>query len=399
MVAVESNESFPGLIQVDLEAVQHNLALLRDRASGAQVMAVVKADAYGHGRLPVALAALRAGVDYFGVSQIAEAIQLRRQLDSAGISPDAARIFSWLTGPGQDWELALNADIELSASSVDILDRIAAAALRLGKTAPVHLKVDVGMSRGGATIFDLPQLAERARVLQQQGAVSVVGIWSHLPAADDLSETGEARINRQVDLFNRAVTIAEAAGLRPRLRHLAATSGTLWYPQTHLDLVRVGIGMYGLSPDAGVAGSEELGLRPALSLGAPLTLVKQISAGTSVSYGGTWTAETDHWIGLVPLGYADGIPRHASNAGPVTVGGRYRTQILGRVCMDQFVVDLGTGATPQAAEGDWVTLIGSGALDPTADDWAEVSGTINYEVVTRLAATIPRDYGKGNLEP
>ena len=185
-----------------------------------------------------------------------------------------------------------------------------------------------------------------------------------------------------------------------------ATGGLLWHPAARMDLVRVGIGLYGLSPDPSVATSAELGLRPVMRLESALVQVKRIDAGQAVSYGGTWSAPTDRWVGLVPLGYSDGVPRAASSAGPVSVGG-LRTSVVGRVCMDQVVIDLGpavdeTGAPlPAAARvGDTAVLWGSPEPSgqeavPTADEWAQACGTINYEIVTRLGARIPRCYVGG----
>ncbi len=396
-----AHEHFPGTVEVDLDAIRHNLRVLKRRAGSSELMAVVKADAYGHGRLPVALAALREGVHWFGISQVSEALVFRKQLDEAGVPRSEANVLTWLAGPEQDWQAALRSDLNVSASSPEVLRRIGEAARTLDRTAEVHLKVDVGMSRGGARGAEFAELARLARELEEDGSVRVVGVWSHLPQADDMSEVGSKVTAEQIACFEDALAAAKRAGLTPDLRHLAATSGTLWHTDSHYDMVRVGIGMYGLSPDPSVATSADLDLRPALSVKAPLVLVKQLPAGTSVSYGGTWTAEQDHWVGLVPLGYADGIPRHASNAGPVTVYGQsgpYQSHILGRVCMDQIVVSLGTGSSPAAAEGDTVALIGPELDDPTADDWALVSGTINYEIVTRLAPTIRREY-QGEVGP
>ncbi len=394
----DADSQFPAVAKIDLDAVHHNLTVVGEQAGGAQVMAIVKANAYGHGRLPVALTALSAGVTRLGVSQVSEGLRLRAELDAEGIDRKDAVVFAWLADPDQDWAQALDADLELSASSTSVLRRIAQAARETGHRAPVHLKVDVGMSRAGARGEDFSDLLAEAKRLEESGNVEVVGIWSHLPAADDLSEDGLAAVDSQVRVFTKAVQEAQAAGLNPRWQHLAATGGTLWHPQTRGNMVRIGIGMYGLSPDVDVASSAELGLRPALSLQAPIVLVKRLPAGTRVSYGGTWRAEEPTWVGLVPLGYADGIPRNASNVGPVTVvTGHcpYRSRVLGRVCMDQFVIDLGTGNKPEAVEGDTAVLIGTGPEEPSADDWARECGTINYEVVTRLAPTIRREYERG----
>ena len=377
----------PARAVVDLSAIRHNLGVLAAAAPGAQVMAVVKADAYGHGLLPVARAALAGGATWLGAAQLAEALELRAGLDAAATLSAAVRprILTWLFAPGAPLGRALEADLDLSASAPWAVEEIAAAARATGRTARVHLKVDTGMGRGGArpeAFGDLLDAASRARA---EGAVEIVGIWSHLACAD---EAGSPVTAQQTAVFTLALEQAERAGVRPEVRHLAASSGTLFHPGTHFDLVRPGIAVYGLTPAPGIAGSAQLGLRPAMRLEARLTVVKPAPAGTPLSYGHTARTSTDTYIAVVPLGYGDGVPRAASDRGPVTVGGR-RLHVAGRVCMDQVVVDLG----PQGAgvrEGDVAVLFGDGAAEPSADDWAEVCGTINYEIVTRLGARVPR---------
>jgi len=295
---------------------------------------------------------------------------------------------------------ALAADLDLSVSSLSQLDALLAAVRAQGIPARLHLKVDTGMSRGGAMEEDLPALAAALKRAVDEGTVDVVGLWSHLSRADEpTSGSTEEHLAR----YRGAERIVREAGLNPPIHHLAATGGLLWHPGARMDLVRVGIGLYGLSPDPCVATSAELGLRPAMRVESALVQVKRIDAGQAVSYGGTWSAPADRWVGLVPLGYSDGVPRAASSAGPVGVGG-LRTSIVGRVCMDQVVIDLGpardeTGAPlpAPAAVGDTVVLWGApGSSEqeaiPTADEWAQACGTINYEIVTRLGARIPRCY-------
>lgn len=274
---------------------------------------------------------------------------------------------------------------------------IAAAARAHGAPARVHLKVDTGMSRGGATAEELAEVAGALRAAEQDGALRVVGLWSHLSRADE-PESGSTQDH--LERFHAAAEQVERSGLRPTIRHLAATGGLLWHPETHLDLVRAGIGLYGLSPNPATATSQELGLRPAMTLQAELIQVKRLHAGQAVSYGGTWSAPEERWVGLVPLGYADGLPRSASSCGPVSVAGIW-APIVGRVCMDQVVIDLGPArdadgaARPApAVEGQTAVLWGDPAQAPhpvpTADDWASACGTINYEIVTRLGARVPR---------
>ena len=400
---------------IDLEAVAHNGRLLAQTA-GVPWMAVVKADAYGHGLGPIALTALSAGASWLGVAQLAEALILRALLDEAGVarpveepSGQAPRVLSWLL-PVMDparaacedspLRAALKADLDLSVSTLSQLEALVAAARAQATTARLHLKVDTGMSRGGAMAEDLPALAAALRRAVDEGAVDVVGLWSHLSRADEpTSGSTEEHLVR----YRQAERIVREAGLTPSIHHLAATGGLLWHPEARMDLVRAGIGLYGLSPAPSVTTGAELGLRPAMRLESELVQVKRIDVGQAVSYGGTWSAPTDRWVGLVPLGYSDGVPRAASSTGPVGIGGMM-TAIVGRVCMDQVVIDLGpaqdeTGSSlPAPAQvGDTAVLWGApDALGqeavPTVDEWAQACGTINYEIVTRLGARIPRCY-------
>lgn len=415
---------------IDLDAVAHNARVLAD-AAGTPWLAVVKADAYGHGLLDVATTCLGAGATWLGVAQLAEALHLRALLDGRGVPrPDSAaralptsdrpRLLCWLAPvltpeeaavPGSPLRAALVADLDLSVSTLEQLAAVVAASraerdgdAAASRPARIHLKADTGMSRAGATSSTMPALAAAAKAAEDAGDVEVVGLWSHLSRADEPhSGSTEDHLAR----FRAAEEAVRAAGLSPAVRHLAATGGLLWHPDARLDLVRAGIGLYGLSPDPSVATSAELGLRPAMRLEARFVQVKRIPAGQAVSYGGTWTAPTDRWLGLVPLGYADGIPRAAASRGPVLVGG-LRTTIVGRVCMDQIVVDLGPAAGPDGAcllaparAGDWAVLWGAPAESgpeaamPTADDWGAACGTINYEIVTRLGPRVPRMPVKG----
>ena len=401
---------YPSSAAVDLAAIRHNLGVLRAAAPGALQLATVKANAYGHGLLPVARAALDGGADWLGVAQLAEAFTRRRGLDEAGVARAEAPILAWISTSSSDFAAAIEADIDLSVSWTWVLADICAAARQVGRPARVHVKVDTGMSRAGSTLADLPALASALRMAVDDGLVDVVGAWSHMSRADDPSEAGNASTASHVRIFEEGLAILADAGVTPRIRHLSATSGILWHPEAHYDMVRAGIGLYGLSPDPAVATAEQLGLVPALELRAPLTSVKVIEEGTPASYGGTWVAPTRRWIGLVPLGYGDGILRAVSNRARVvvhTASGPFNAPIVGRVCMDQFMVDLGqaegspgtptarSGQAP-AAPGDIATLFGSGSGgEALADDWAQAAGTINYEIVTNLGAHIPRIYRDG----
>jgi alanine racemase len=362
-------------VRVDLDAIRDNVAHLR-AGTTAELMAVVKGDGYGHGMLPAAQAALDAGASWLGVCTLDEALTLRR----AGID---APVLAWLLVPGLPLHLGVAADVDLGVGSTAQVAEMVAAAQRAGRPARVHLKIDTGLSRGGATVDDWPALVDAAAKAQAGGEIEVVGVWSHFVYAD---APGHPTIDRQLSVFGEGVEVAERAGIRPRYRHLANSAATLTRPDAHFDLVRPGIAVYGLSPVPG----QGHGLRPAMTARARVMLTKRVPAGTGVSYGHTYVTDRETTLAVVPLGYADGVPRHASNTGPVRLGGRNRT-ISGRVCMDQIVVDCGDD--PVAA-GDVATLFGSGADgEPTADDWAAAVGTINYEIVTRFGGPrVPRVY-------
>lgn len=361
--------SIPVRAVVNDFAIRQNVSTLGARTS-ADVMAVIKADAYGHGAVQVGRAAVEAGATWLGVSHVDEAVQLRSDL------PDV-RMLAWLQSPHTDLREALRTDVDLAVSAPWAVDHVADSAAAVGGTARVHLKVDTGMSRGGAhpdQWEDLVRAALRRRELE------IVGIWSHLARAD---ERDDPTTGHQIDVFVDAVTKAEALGVTPEVRHLAASSGLLWHPDTHFDLVRPGIAVYGLAPDG--SDPAALGLVPAMRLEAELVLVKRVPAGTHVSYGHTATVG-DTTLGLIPLGYADGIPRQASNKGArVEVGGRF-VPVVGRICMDQFTVDLG----PDAAEvaGDVVRVWGPGG--PSAEEWASAADTVNYTIVSQVGPRVPR---------
>ncbi|HEY0904853.1 MAG TPA: alanine racemase [Marmoricola sp.] len=360
-------------IVVDLGAIRHNVRRLRELVSDGSahpaLMVVVKADGYGHGILDSARAAREAGAEWLGVATADEALALRE----AG---DQGRILSWLAVPGEDLGPAIEADVDVAAYSVAQLGEVVAAARSVGRTARVQLKVDTGLSRGGASRDAWVGFFEAARKAEVDGAVTVSAIWSHL-ACSDLPD--HPANDTQERAFRDALDLAADAGLTPELRHLANSAGALLLPSARFDMVRVGIAAYGLTPAPDVVSSGDLGLVPAMTVRARTVLAKDLDAGAGVSYGHTFVADHAMRVALVPLGYGDGIPRHASSTAEVQVGGR-RGQVLGRVCMDQFVV-----AAPDARAGDEVVLFGPGADgEPTAQDWAEWCGTINYEIVTRM---------------
>jgi len=361
---------------IDLDAVRDNVAALRAHVGGPQVMAVVKADGYGHGMIPAAIAALAGGADWLGVVHVHEALALR----AAGIS---GRVLSLLGVPGAAHEAAIRQDVDLSVATTAMVDEIARAAARAGRPARLHLKVDTGMSRGGATRADWPAVVDAALTAEAAGHVRIVGLWSHLACAD---MPGHPSIVGQQEAFGNAVLLAERAGARPEVRHLANTPATLTLPETWFDMVRPGGAVFGLST---LPGGAPDWLRPAMTVRAWLVQAKRVPAGTGVSYGHRYVTPGESTLGLVPLGYAEGVPRNAF--GVVEVGARERRWLIsGTVCMNQFVVDFGP---EPAAAGDEVVLFGPGdSGEPTAQEWADALGTLSYEIVTRFGGRMPRTY-------
>ena len=363
-------------IVVDLAAIRHNVRRLREH-TGVDSMTVVKADGYGHGMVEVARAARDAGSAWLGVATLDEALVLR----AAG---DHGRLLAWLTVPGEDYEAAIKADLDITAYSVAELDEIAAGAVATGLMARVQLKADTGLSRGGAPMSTWTEVVRAARAGEEAGHWRVTGIWSHFACSDEPAHPAN---DAQEAAFEEALEIASAAGLRPEVRHLANSAAAILRPSSRLDLTRIGLASYGLDPAPG--HTPDLGLVPAMTVRATLVMSKEIPAGAGVSYGHTWVADTDTTVGLVPVGYGDGVPRHASNSAEVLVAAKRRA-IRGRVCMDQFVVEL-DGDLP--AGGEDVVLFGPGRHgEPTAQDWAEASGTISYEIVTRIGGRMARRY-------
>ncbi|MGY1683005.1 alanine racemase [Geodermatophilus sp. SYSU D01176] len=363
-------------VVVDLDAIAANTAALRERV-GRPLMAVVKADGYGHGMVPAARAALAGGADALGVAVLEEALTLR----AAGVT---APVLAWLHAPGTDYAAALTADVEVSVNADWALAEVVAAARASGRTARVHLFADTGLSREGATEADWPGLVAAAARAQADGEVAVVGLWSHMAYADAPTHP---TIGAQVRVFEEAVAIARAAGLTEARLHLANSAATVALPDTWYDMVRPGIAVYGLDPLGG--DPVEHGLRPAMTVRATAALTKRVPAGVGVSYGHTYFPETETTLLLVPVGYADGVPRAAGNRAPVLAAGAHRT-IAGRVCMDQFVLDVGDA---EVQPGDEVVLWGPGDRgEPTAQDWADAVDTIHYELVTRIGGRFARRY-------
>ncbi|POX41882.1 alanine racemase [Streptomyces sp. Ru73] len=364
---------------IDLDALRSNVRALKAHAPGARLMAVVKSDAYGHGAVQCAAAAREAGAEWLGTALPEEAFALRE----AG---DTGRLMAWLWTPGGPWRKAVSLDIDVSVSGLWALHEVSHAAHAAGRPARVQLKIDTGLGRNGCQPAEWAELTAAARAAETEGLIQVTGVWSHFACAD---EPGHPSIAAQIAVFRDALATAEAAGLRPEVRHICNTPGLLTLPEAHFDLVRAGIGIYGVSPSPEIGTPADLGLRPVMTLSASLASVKHVPGGHGVSYGHHYTTPGDTTLALVPLGYADGIPRHASGTGPVLIAGKRRT-IAGRVAMDQFVVDLGGES---ASVGDEAVLFGPGDRgEPTAEDWAQATGTIGYEIVTRIGSRVPRVY-------
>ena len=361
-------------VAVDYGAITRNARALLDRAGGAGLMAVVKADGYGHGLIETARAARAGGASWLGVALPEEALALRA-------SGDTGRVLAWLYGPDLPASALIAAEVDLSVSSLANLRAIVAGAGQAGKRARIHVCVDTGLGREGATPEDLPALLDAVARASAAGEVEAVGIWSHLAWAD---APGHPTIDDQAAVFRAAIETARERGLTFEVRHLANSAAALTRPDLRFDLVRPGIALYGLSPLTDATGAS-LGLTPAMSVTSVVALVKKVRAGHGVSYGHEYVTDRETFLGLVPVGYADGVFRSAGGRGEVSIRGeRYR--IAGRVCMDQFVVDLGPSTS--VVEGDVVTLIGPDG--PTARDWADAAGTIDYEIVCRFGGLRPK---------
>jgi alanine racemase len=371
----------PGVLAeavVDLGAIEHNVGVLREHAGPAQVMAVVKADGYGHGATRVARAALTAGAAELGVATVDEALALRAD----GIT---APVLAWLHPPGLDFAPALLADVELAVSSVRQLDELLDAVRRTGRTATVTVKVDTGLNRNGVAAALYPAMLTALRQAVAEHAIRLRGLMSHMVYADQPDNS----INDvQAQRFSEMLAQARGQGVRFEIAHLSNSSATMSRPDLAFDMVRPGIAVYGLSP---VPQLGDMGLIPAMTVKCAVALVKSIRSGEGVSYGHTWVAERDTTVALMPIGYADGVFRSLGGRLDVLINGRRRPGV-GRICMDQFLVDLGPGQI-DVAEGDEAILFGPGSRgEPTAQDWADLLGTIHYEVVTSPRGRITRTY-------
>lgn len=360
---------------IDLGAVQANVAHLRALIGTRHTMAVVKANGYGHGAVPVARAALAGGADWLGVADIDEALALR----AAGID---APLLAWLHGPDPDFAAAIAAGVDLGLSSALQVRQAADAATRIGRTANVQVKLETGLNRNGVDEADWPEVLALAAAFERVGRLRVRGLFSHL------ANTSPVDDQAAVEAFERGLAAAAAAGLTVELAHLASTAAALRLPAARYSMVRLGIGIYGQSPFAD-ADAAALGLTAAMTLRGRIAAVRAVPAGAGVSYDYLWRASADTTLALVPLGYADGVPRQAMNAARVAIHG-VQYPVVGRIAMDQFLVDVGTAPV---AVGDEVVLFGDAATGaPTAAEWGAAAGTINYDIVTRVGARVPRRY-------
>ena len=351
-------------------AISHNVGVLAEMAKTPNLLIVVKADGYGHGALTAARAALEGGANWLGTADTTEALELR----AGGIE---SRVLAWLFGPTEDLSPALEAGIDLGVSSLTQLDQVIRA-VTPGRPARIHLKVDTGLGRSGADPREWEALFQAAKSAQDSGVVVVVGLFTHL------SGTSPEADAKQGLVYEDALAVLDSVGLQPEIRHVASSIGTSDSPALAHDMVRVGAAAYGVPV---TPRYHEVGLIPAMRVSGQLILVKRVQEGLGVGYGHTYRTSSETTLALVPLGYADGIPRHASNAGPVTIDGQ-RFRVSGRISMDQFTVDVGDSAVH---EGQWAVLWGDPAHgEPSANEWAESAGTIAYEIVTRLGSRIPR---------
>jgi alanine racemase len=367
---------------IDLDAVAHNVRILRDAAGTAAVMAVVKADAYGHGAIPVARAALAGGAAELGVATVDEALALR----AGGIT---GPVLAWLHPPGTDFAPAVAADVQIGVSTLRQLDEVVAAADRTGVTASVTVKADTGLNRNGVSVALFDDLLAALARAEAAGAVRARGLMSHLSHGDEPDHPAN---DAQAGLFRELLARARRVGVAFEVAHLSNSPAILARPDLNFDMVRPGIAVYGLNP---LPGPDRAGLVPVMTLRAPVTMVKSLRAGDGVSYGHAWVADRDTTVALIPTGYADGIFRGLSGRIEVLVNGRRRPAV-GRICMDQFVVDLGPGAV-DVTEGDDAILFGPGSQgEMTAADWAALLGTIHYEVVTSPRGRIVRGYRGGD---
>ena len=374
----EIYSQFTSFIAIDLDAIQHNVrALLNHIGPSVELFGVVKANAYGHGAVPVARALIESGAPRLAVARTDEGLQLRR----AGI--DIPILNLGYNVPAEAEALVAH-DLTATVNTVDGAQALSARAGALGKTATVHINIDTGMGRYGQLPADVLPFLDAIGKLP---GLDLEGIYTHFSVAD---AADKAYSHQQFDAFQRVLAAVSDAGYTFRLRHAANSAAILDLPATHLDAVRPGVALYGLYPSPDV--STAVGLRPALSLHSHLARVRTLPAGSSVGYGRTFTTGHATPIGLVPVGYGDGYHRLLSNRGAALINGQ-RAPIVGRVSMDQLTVDL-SGIENVSQDSRVVLLGGQGAARISAEEIAAHAETINYEVVTGLTGRLPRIYLK-----
>ncbi len=370
--------------EISLPAIRSNVRRIREVTGGATVIAVIKANGYGHGSLIAARAAIEGGAALLGVTDLEEALGLR----AAGVE---APILCWLHGVNADFNAAVADRIEIGVSHLAQLEAVAGAAARAGARATVQFKVDTGLSRNGAAPAEWAELFARGAELEREGLVRVRGVFSHLANA------GDARDREQAARFDEAVAMLRTAGCDPELVHLAASAATFTSPHLHYNAVRVGVTIFGLSPFAG-RSSADLGLVPAMTLKSEIVALREVSAGTGVSYGYSHVVQNDTTLALVPIGYADGMPRALNGAGATVAIAGHHCPIVGRIGMDQCIVDLGSLAK-RVGLGEPVVLFGDPSTGvPPVEVWAELMGTINYEIIVGIGSRVVR-VAAGDGEP
>lgn len=355
---------------INIDHLEHNIAQIRSRIGKARLCAVAKADAYGHGALPIARALESAHVDYIAVAYLEEALELRE----AGIRSPI--LILGITDP-RNSELLIEHDIAQTIYTADSLLALDAAAARHGRKSKIHLKIDTGMHRQGIELENLPAFLEK---LSSCRHLEIEGIYSHFAEADSPQRGFTLS---QIVKFNQGLDMLARCGIKPPLRHIANSAGILNYPEAYYDMVRPGILLYGMSPDGSLKAPD--GFKPVMRLAASIANIKTIETGESVSYGRIFTANRRTRVGLLPIGYADGYARSLSNKAMVLIRGM-RIPLIGRVCMDQFMVDLTD--VPEVAVGDEATLFGT--EDLPAGFLTRLMGTLDYELTCGISKRVPR---------
>jgi alanine racemase len=367
--------------EIDLDAYRANLERVRGWMQPVEVMAIMKADAYGHGLEPIALAAVDAGIRWIGVLTVPAALRLR----AIGVGEDV-HLFTWQHDPALDFRDAIDSAVDLGVSNLAELQRIVEAVDQ--RPARVHLGVDTGLHRDGSSIDDWPALVEAARDAQRAGRIEVVAAYTHLAESSDDDDAAS------VSLFEAAIERAEDLGVDVPMEHVAASLAGLERKEFRKDMVRMGANLYGI-PGADGVSAADLGLEPVMTVTASVAKTKRVPVGTGVSYDYTYRTDDETTLALVPFGYADGVPRSAQGRVEVAINGK-RYPIAGRVAMDQFLVDVGDD---DVQVGDTVVLFGTGERDEmTVLEWGAALDTIGEEIVCRIGARVNRVYSGHSVE-